>query len=202
MTHEIERELLRHYQRGVCCFSTTYCNPLLWSHYGDQHRGLCIGYDLNRAPTPQLQRVVHGGSRAIKTSRLVRAFIHDDREAKDELDRNVLLRKASGWGYESEWRLIGAQGLQESPLLLKEITFGLRCASSVMHSVVQALSGRDKPIRYYEIYEVRGRYALRRRALDLDELRAYLPNTAASGIEIFGPCTDTDSAFIPAEQEQ
>lgn len=44
LTSEIQRELHRHYERGVCCFSTTYARPLLWSHYGEQHRGLCIGY--------------------------------------------------------------------------------------------------------------------------------------------------------------
>jgi hypothetical protein len=148
LTQEIERELLRHYERGVCCFSTTYSSPLLWSHYGDQHRGLCVGYGTDRTPKPRLQRVIYGGSRALKTSTLVQSFIGDDHKAQDELDRDVLLRKARGWSYEREWRLIEAQGLQDSPLLLKEVTFGLRCASSVMHSVVQALLGRDKPVRF------------------------------------------------------
>lgn len=71
LTQEIERELRRHYDRGVCCFSTTYGNPLLWSHYGDQHRGLCIGYGTNRSPKPKLRKVIYGGSRALKTSTLV-----------------------------------------------------------------------------------------------------------------------------------
>ena len=53
---EIEREMLRQYDRGVCCFSAVINNPLLWSHYADQHRGVCIGYSLARVPeteTPQ-----------------------------------------------------------------------------------------------------------------------------------------------------
>jgi hypothetical protein len=63
-----------------------------------------------------------------------------------------------------------------------------------MHAVVQALSGRDKPVRFFEIYEVRGRYVLRRKPLDVDELAVYLPKTAASGIELFEPNIDTDNA--------
>lgn len=33
LVSQIQRELHRHYERGVCCFSTTYSSPLLWSHY-------------------------------------------------------------------------------------------------------------------------------------------------------------------------
>lgn len=187
LEQEIGRELHRHYETGVCCFSTTYANPLLWSHYGDQHKGLCIGYGLEREPKPQPQKLIYGGNRVIKTSTLIQAFIHKDSQANTLLDRDVLLRKARGWGYEREWRLIGEQGIQDSPLLLKEVTFGLRCATSVMHAVVQALSGRERTVRFYEMYEVRGRYILRRRPLDLAELARSLPRTAASGTEIFGP---------------
>lgn len=186
LTSEVERELCRHYERGVCCFSTTYASPLLWSHYGDQHRGLCIGFGLDRKPKPQPRRVVYGGSRSVPTSLLTRALVHEDQMAKEELDRDVLLRKARGWGYEKEWRLIGDQGDQDSPLLLKEVTFGLRCPVSVVHAVTKALAGRISPVRYYEMYEVNGRFILRRREVNLDELDANMPKTAQSGLEIFG----------------
>jgi Protein of unknown function (DUF2971) len=189
LTSEIEREILRYYERGVCCFSTTCTSPLLWSHYGDQHQGLCIGYGTDRIPKPTLHKVIYGGSRGIKTSMLARAFLDGSEDAKEELDRNVLLRKARGWNYEKEWRLIGSQGLQDSPLLLKEVVFGLRCEHSVIHAVVEALERRDKLVQFFEIYEVRDRYLLRRRSVNLDELSASYPKTAMSGDEMFGSNT-------------
>ena len=79
------------------------------------------------------------------------------------------------------------QGLQESPLLLKEVTSGLRCAPSVKHAVVRALAGREKPLQFYEMHEVRSRYRLNRELLEVDELTTWLPQTAASGEEIFAP---------------
>jgi hypothetical protein len=97
LARQIERELRRHYEQGVCCFSTTYASPLLWSHYGDQHRGLCIGYGVDRRPKPYLRRVMYGGSRSVQTSVLTRALVREDSKAKEELDRCVLLRKARGW---------------------------------------------------------------------------------------------------------
>lgn len=190
LVSEIQRELHRHYERGVCCFSTTYSSPLLWSHYGEQHRGLCIGYGLDRRPKPEMHSVVYGGSRSIRTSALIHALLHEDPDAKRKLDCDVLLRKARGWSYEKEYRLLGAQGEQESPLLLKEVTFGLRCPMSVVHAVAKALEGRGNKIRYFQMYEVRGSFALRRSEVDLIELGMYMPRTAQSGVEMFGDLND------------
>lgn len=186
LINAIERELHRWYERGVCCFSTSYSSPLLWSHYGDQHKGLCIGYTTERNPPPQLKKVVYGGNRAINSSTLCDAFLRESEAAAADVDRDVLLRKARGWKYEAEWRLIGQQGLHSSPLLLTEVTFGLRCAPSVMHSVIQALDGRDNEVAFYEMHSVRNSFALRRRRVDIAELQLEFPVTARSGIEIFG----------------
>lgn len=199
LTQAVEGELRRHYERGVCCFSESYRSPVLWSHYGDQHRGICIGYGIDRMPKPHVQKVRYGKSRDIKTSALVRTFIHGDCAAQDELDRDVLLRKAGEWRYEKEWRLIDLQGLRDSPLLLKEVIFGLRCSTAVKHSVVKALSGRDQPVRFYELDEVPGQYVLHRKELKPDELSRFLPHTAASGIEIFGSITDIPDVSQPTE---
>jgi Protein of unknown function (DUF2971) len=191
LTSQIESELLRHYERGVCCFSTTYASPLLWSHYGDQHRGICVGYGLDRRPKPEMHRVVYGGGRSVRTSVLIRALVDEEPSAKKELDRDVLLRKARGWNYEKEYRLLGVQGDQDSPLLLKEVTFGLRCPLSVVHTLVKALADRGTDMRYFQMYELRGRFVLRRSEVNLSELGTYMPVTAQSGEEVFGELDDT-----------
>jgi hypothetical protein len=192
LTCQIEIELCRHYERGVCCFSTSYKDPLLWSHYGDQHRGLCIGYGLDRRPHPEMHRVIYGSNRSIRTSVLIGALVHEETTAKYELDRDVLLRKSREWRYEKEYRLIGDQGERESPLLLKEITFGLRCSESVIHAVTKALAGRDSNMSYFKMNVARERFVFHRYKLDLDELD--MPRTARSGLEIFSNLEDDDNA--------
>jgi hypothetical protein len=32
---------------GVLCFSKHWHNPVLWSHYADKHRGICLGFDID-----------------------------------------------------------------------------------------------------------------------------------------------------------
>src|SRR2546429_474927 len=32
---------------GVLCFSRDWQNAMLWSHYGDKHKGICLGLDIS-----------------------------------------------------------------------------------------------------------------------------------------------------------
>lgn len=180
----IESEIKRYYSRGVSCFSSQFSNPLLWSHYGDQHKGICIGYSTNRLPRPELKEVIYGGSRTIKSSTILKAFVLNDPEAKSLLDNDVLLKKAKEWRYEKESRLIGTQGIQDSPLLLTEITFGLRCTDVIKHTLIKSLENRKSSIQYFEMYTKRDSYLLKRKKFD--GWYNHYPITAASGIEIFG----------------
>lgn len=59
-----------------------------------------------------------------------------------------------------------------------------------MHSVISALESRNGAIEFYEIFEVYGSFKLKRRPVDTSEMRAFLPHTAVSGIEMFGTCEE------------
>jgi hypothetical protein len=185
LVSKIEREILNRYNRGVCCFSEVMDNPLLWSHYADEHKGFCIGYGLGRVPEPKLHKVVYGGSRCVKTSLIARALLENDCEAQNLLDRDVLLRKAPSWRYEREWRLLDNRGVQDSPLELADVTFGLRCPEALKYAIVSVLNPRA--IKFFQMYELAGTFKLKRRLLNTSELYAYFPNIARSGEEVFGP---------------
>jgi hypothetical protein len=185
LTNEIQSELLKQYNRGICCFSSTEDNPLLWSHYGDQHHGLCVGYDLNREPKPRLYKVIYCINRIIHTSTITKAIIEKNHQYQEMLDRDVLLRKALPWSYEEEWRLLGKRGIQNSILALKDITFGLRCPVSVRYAVINALKSRSGGVVFYEIFQVKGSFDLKKRLIETEDFHS-LPKTAQSGKEIFG----------------
>jgi hypothetical protein len=57
------RMALRHHRKqfsrrfGMVCFSLSWQNPLLWSHYGDRHRGMALGFDLNPAKCKEVKYV-------------------------------------------------------------------------------------------------------------------------------------------------
>ena len=75
---------------GLLCFSEDWENPLLWSHYADKHRGICLGFDVDS-----------GG--------LCRVSYKEQRPdfpnaSTDEFANQLYSAKYKGWEYEREWR--------------------------------------------------------------------------------------------------
>ncbi|MEE4917616.1 DUF2971 domain-containing protein [Pseudomonas alliivorans] len=184
LTYQLQVELIQAYGKGVLSLAARNSCPLMWSHYGDQHHGLCIGYEVPLDVQENLHKVAYGGSRLIDASK-VAAMLNADDAARKEVDASVLLRKAQDWRYEKEWRLIGSRGLSDSPLELTDVTFGTRCIDSVKHTVIKALEGRDKPIKMYEMREIYGTFKLKRFALNEQELTVSYPHRARSAAECF-----------------
>lgn len=183
LRQSIEDELLRRYDRGIVSLGVRATCPLMWSHYGDQHNGICVGYSVPAGPKVNLHKIRYGGSRMVLASDV--AIMESDSAAQQRVDEAVLLRKAKSWSYEREWRLIGKRDAQPSPLELEEVIFGIRCKLSVKFTVVQALANRSRPVRFFEIREVPGTFDLRKDALDTDELRASFPRRSRAAFDYF-----------------
>ncbi len=185
----VEDEVLRRYNKGIFSLAKRSECPLMWSHYGDQHKGICLGYSVPADIAGQLHRVRYGGSRLIKAS-LVAAMLSGNQSAQREVDDAVLFRKAYAWQYEKEWRLIGARGLQDSRMELKEVVFGMRCSTPVIYAVVKALEDRARSVRFHEIRVPEGRFILQKRALDVNALKASYPRCNRAVLDSFSELDD------------
>lgn len=177
----IIEDLLYHKGTGILSLASDYKCPLMWSHYGDQHNGLCIGYkpdgEINEFfSRKRILEVDYDSPRTVETS-LIKEAVNGSVDADDEIDKIIYTRKANQWKYEKEFRMIGKIGLARSPFILSDITFGLRCNDSVMYSVIMALSNRpstlDKSndaVVFYKIRETKGSFDLKREKISLDDL--------------------------------
>lgn len=88
----VEEELLRRYDRGVFSLAERANCPLMWSHYGDQHRGICFGYSVPEDVASDLHKMKYGGSRLVQASD-VSAMLGGDEAARQRVDEAVLLKK-------------------------------------------------------------------------------------------------------------
>jgi|TARA_B110000093_G_C12819595_1_gene346350 hypothetical protein len=77
---------------GLLCFSEDKYNPVQWAHYADNHKGVCLGFDI---PEKKLKKVKYVAARLA-------------RETLDQPDCNekLLTTKFNHWSYEQERRLI------------------------------------------------------------------------------------------------
>lgn len=78
-------------QMGVLCFTKGWHNPVHWSHYGDSHKGICLGFDV---PDERLNHVRY------RPTRLKLGPEDNDKDFAMEL----ITTKFSHWRYEQEAR--------------------------------------------------------------------------------------------------
>lgn len=94
--HALKQEMTQ--TVGVLCFSKTWNNPVLWSHYADKHRGLCFGFDI---PDEWAVEVSYTGAR------LKAELEHSlPSEMKYSFGHKLLTTKFNHWRYEKEVRTI------------------------------------------------------------------------------------------------
>ncbi len=129
---------------GAICLTRSWDNPMLWSHYADQHRGICLGFEV---PDKKVVQVTYDARR-----------LEADLERKlskpggdEAIGLRLMTTKYEGWDYEDEFRLFVA--LSESDLetgmyfydfgkdiVLKEIILGARCGLT-RPAIAKVLSG-------------------------------------------------------------
>lgn len=159
---------------GVVSLNTRWSCPLMWSHYGDQHRGLCLEYTTDRnLEHANLRPIDYKGSRVLKLSDMVLWKRDQDRDAYERIFKSFFTHKASDWEYEDEWRLISeTQGSHASPITLTGVYFGMRCDYNVKTAVVRLLSDMTDGFGFQEIYDPLGNFQLLSRTVETDEVIA------------------------------
>jgi len=138
---------------GLLCFSPTWKNPLMWSHYGDKHKGMCLGFDVR---DDMLKKVVYSTER----------LLHDANSASngiprtEEMKERLLTTKFEGWKYEDERRVIvplkealfdGKHHFRQfdEDLRLAQVFAGARCAETEtrIYQAIERLPGRIEVIK-------------------------------------------------------
>lgn len=167
--------------RGVLSLASQWNSPLMWSHYADEHKGICIEYDISRAVCKKPKKVDYKGGRGIYISQIVDLIFNNTVRAKEEIEHKYFYTKAGQWNYEEEWRYVSEdQGARSVPFHLSGIYFGMRCEISVVSSIVKLLDGAESKVSFYHTYASQDSFDLHRREVEVEELMACTPRTSAA----------------------
>jgi hypothetical protein len=93
-------EIIREQNRNIriCSFSKTNTSTLMWSHYADDHKGICIEYDFlfEDSIRPFVQPVFYRKD-------LHKIGLFEEYDTMQMIAANLI--KSPSWSYEKEWRL-------------------------------------------------------------------------------------------------
>lgn len=138
---------------GYYCMTTNPDNLLMWAHYADSHRGVCVKFDILKDLDSFLSPVQ------------VKYDTHYmDFDVLSGILLNVLRRKSPEWKYEDEYRIIKTdhQGLWKiKPDCLVEIIFGCRTSEEDKNEIkmIAATSGFTN-VKFSEARMKRDSYGL------------------------------------------
>lgn len=98
---------------GICCFSQTHSENLLWTHYSDEAKGICFVFDkelliaaLKKNIDNNSYRLNHGPMTYRGVKKLETTIYKDGRLS---WTLNHLFSKTKHWKYEKEYRIILTQ---------------------------------------------------------------------------------------------
>lgn len=129
---------------GVLCVSTKRDDILMWSHYADSHRGICLEFDGTAPFMAHAQKIKYADERIA---------INPYKDTPNVMMEKSLLIKSNHWEYESEWRLLrygkGPGVVKFRPVNLTGIILGALASASTINLVKSWGQRRSAPIKVY-----------------------------------------------------
>ena len=140
---QVDYDKLNNAKRGITCFSRNNANILMWSHYANNHSGVCLGFDIDKNDEHLGNFLDETRNQKLflntKACRLlpIKYVSFDERPSIDMTDERkswaeILTFKSNLWEYEQEERImiynnehaIFPRTLCYKPYCLKEIICG------------------------------------------------------------------------------
>lgn len=84
---------------GMVCFSKDWHNPVQWSHYTDKHKGLCLGFEVDK------RRVLKVRYDSLRSKKEAEEVVDKRHGTFDHIEK-FLTTKYTHWKYEQEYRML------------------------------------------------------------------------------------------------
>lgn len=142
---------------GIACFSEVNDSLLMWSHYGDSHKGFCLEFSTGGPLFAKMHRVVYSDA--------MPAILLSDFILKHNFNPvfDLYCTKAAPWSYEREWRVMhDKKGTSYSyrDRDLKAVYFGPKVDRAAMEIVCLTLQGQFPAVEFWQAEQRHGMFGL------------------------------------------
>lgn len=140
---------------GIYCISEVNDNMLLWSHYTDCHKGICIEFNDSILSLGRAKKVNYSD-----TYPELNYFT----STPDELDDGTVYWKSYDWVYEREWRVVtanlGSRVVKLPNNAITAIYFGCVCSQETIERYRSLVKMKNFEIKLFSTRKAAGRFAL------------------------------------------
>lgn len=144
-----------HNKKGVLSLSSVNNNILMWSHYSDNHKGICFGFEWDE------------GEEIFGQYKKVRYQTHYDDvwswlNTDEEIVKKIIYNKSIDWNYEKEYRIITKKikAVKFAKINLKEIIFGCKTPQKDIDEILNLADKYALEVTFSQAQIDVNRYAL------------------------------------------
>jgi hypothetical protein len=154
---------------GISSFTRRRDNMLMWSHYSDQHKGVCLGFKASimklGSYSPLLEKIYC----QIKPSTVVYEKNYQEynhpitKESSVAELKKVFLTKSEEWSYEEEIRFISLESKRHyfNKAALVEVIFGLSIDRNMQNEIVELIKNSGYPnVQFFNCKLSKTEYAI------------------------------------------
>ncbi len=127
----------------ITCFTKIEDNLLMWSHYANNHRGICVGYEIEHNENIILDKVKYNGLSIESNANL---------DLKKSLTiKDIFFIKHENWRYENEYRMLHLDNSSffYNKLKITEVIFGIDCSKNNRNNIIRLLAGKN--IKFFQM---------------------------------------------------
>ena len=143
---------------GIFSLTEDPHNIVMWSHYADSHKGICVGFDMQEfdkcCNTIFTQSGLIIDLHKIEYKDKFPVFERDKMSVEDH-GVKPLITKSEYWNYEKEWRLISINNKSKFPLRIRdgiicEIILGCRISDKHKEEIIEVLRRKKSKITLFQ----------------------------------------------------
>jgi hypothetical protein len=144
----------------IYCLSADQEHPLLWSHYADSHKGVCLHFQSTHG-------ALFGGARAVEYTEERKPVLVplEYNQSDDDITDAMSRTKAEFWRYEYEYRIIEfgreTRLCPFEPRLLCGITLGMQISTRDRKLMLSLAAARNPVIPVYQAEEETEKFWMR-----------------------------------------
>lgn len=131
---------------GILSLSEINNNILMWSHYAQQHNGICIEFERCEDNILSNNKNTLPVRYSIKKPLIsLSDEILGDINLKKEIRRSLIYTKSVDWNYEREWRVVIDEGNVPRKINapMKRIYFGYKTSDSHKKTIAKIVEGKN-----------------------------------------------------------
>lgn len=151
-------------KHGILSLTKDECNILMWSHYADYHKGICLGlspndnYEENSDFWDNTAEVEYHEETNLPEINPYKFMTNPIEQAK-----KCILTKAIFWDYEAEWRTIDTEspGLKKIPEgIISSVRLGCCIEPKDRDFIIGLASDYPTPVKIFQAHKKPGHYEL------------------------------------------